>query len=270
MGPISTLLTPDARPPRILGQFRLRNILNSYARHLLQLLAQKAKVVALHILLAVGDQLQKFIQTAPVCLVLLQTPPDYIFDVLGNLFVALELQVVFLPVLFEPLQQLILVLGVEGEEGVVQHLVEHHPQGPDVAFLGLGLPAQHLRGHLEWRPAQGEDHVVVDDPGEPEIDDLNLVEIAVLEDVRRLQIAVHDAVAVGKSDALGHLLDDADDLGYGHIAVLIIQILLQLLAFGPIFEHNLDVVLLLAGVVDFLLEVDYVALVGVGLLTQLF
>ena len=118
-------------------------------------------------------------------------------------------------------QDLQALRGVEGGRAG-EHLVDHHPQGVDVGPGVEGaLPAALLWGHVVRR---AHDHaaaglVAAVDPGDAEVDDhgfLPAVGRAGQQDVRGLEIAVHDPDAVGLGERTGHVLEDGHGVAEEH------------------------------------------------------
>ena len=103
--------------------------------------------------------------------------------------------------------------GCGGKRGLAaQQFVQDGTQAVDIAGdRGLGRPAPgHFRrqvvGGAENGEGMGEAAVLVGQPGQPEIGHVRLAN-GVEEDVGRLEIAVEDAVLVGKMDRTGDLRD---------------------------------------------------------------
>ena len=40
------------------------------------------------------------------------------------------------------------------------HLVEDHTEGPDIGLVGIDLPLDDLRGHVDGGPQHGIDHII--------------------------------------------------------------------------------------------------------------
>jgi hypothetical protein len=116
-------------------------------------------------------------------------------------------------------------LGVVAGEGQApaQHLVEHHAQRVEVGLGRRCLAGDHLGRHVGGCPADGvcvgeRRLVVVERLGEAEVDDLEQVAVGRLlgeDDVRRLEVAVDDALAVRGVERIADLGGDADGAGHG-------------------------------------------------------
>ena len=100
---------------------------------------------------------------------------------------------------------------VPGLEGwlAAQALVEHAAQGEDVgARVGLALAARLLRRHVAGRahghPGPGEAARDVGGPGDAEVEQAHPLHVSVLgqEDVRGLDVPVHDAARVRRAERL--------------------------------------------------------------------
>jgi hypothetical protein len=91
-----------------------------------------------------------------------------------------------------------------------EHLVEHHPQRPQVGSRVDGITPHLLRRHVVWRPERvaGSRPVVARDLGDPEVHDLGHA-VRGDEDVLGLDVAVNDASLVRRAEAIGDLLRDA-------------------------------------------------------------
>jgi hypothetical protein len=98
-----------------------------------------------------------------------------------------------------------------------QRLIHHDPQRPDVGTtVQILAPRSLLRGHVRWRaddaacPRQREVVTRIDHLADAKVEDLAdelALMVPVHVDVRRLQIAVDDALLVGNVEGLG----DADE-----------------------------------------------------------
>ena len=96
---------------------------------------------------------------------------------------------------------------VGGERGPAgDHLVQHHAEGVDVAAAvdaeTLGLLGREVGGRAHHEPGLGDALAGPDRPGDAEVGDLHLT-VGGDEDVAGLDVAVHDAVAVGVAERLG-------------------------------------------------------------------
>lgn len=90
--------------------------------------------------------------------------------------------------------------GVAGERPPVgQELIEDQPHGEDVATVVDVPPFDLLRGHVVWRPyggRAGRGAACCVQPDDPEIDDRQCAGVVADDQVRRLDVAVHDPLSV--------------------------------------------------------------------------
>ena len=95
------------------------------------------------------------------------------------------------------------------------HLVEHHPQRPDVHARAGVLAVELLGGHVgrgAHRHAGAGDAGLIDELGDAEVDQLH-PPVRGHDDVGRLDVAMDDPPLVGTGQAGGDLFGDRDRLG---------------------------------------------------------
>ena len=116
------------------------------------------------------------------------------------------------------------ILGLE-RRPPREHDEQQHRERVDVGRrIDIGEPARLLRRHVVRRAdhdaGRGERELPAG-ARDAEVDDLGLREVAVdEEDVRRLDVAVHDADRVREAEALGDAADERDGLRRGELAAL--------------------------------------------------
>lgn len=127
------------------------------------------------------------------------------------------------------------------------HLVEADSYRPDVCLDIIGLAVQHFRGHIERRPQDSLDLLILGAQqfGEPEVSQLN--DAIVLEDVRELEIAMHDLALDEGLKSMEDLHEILDCLVFGDL-LLELEVGAQV-ALVAVLEDEVDVV-------DGLLDVD--------------
>ncbi len=97
------------------------------------------------------------------------------------------------------------------------HLVDHHPQRPDIRAGIGGLAVELLGGHVGRRAhgrAGAGDAGLVGELGDAEVDDLH-PSVGSHHDVARLHVAVDDPLLMGAGEAGGDLLGDPHRLDQG-------------------------------------------------------
>ena len=116
---------------------------------------------------------------------------------------------------FDGLQ--VMLLGLPGERAdPLEHVVHDNPEASNVAFL-IVLPGENFRGHVLNRSAALLQLVLalfVVFAGETPVDQFDRGDLRALfgllqdQDVLRLYVAVHDALAVGVVDRFHDLVED--------------------------------------------------------------
>lgn len=93
-----------------------------------------------------------------------------------------------------------------------QHLVEDHPQRPDVCFHRVALPFEHFGSHVDGRPQHGLGHTLprLQSFAEAEIPQLDLPISE--KDVLGFEISMHDVESVQNFKCLNQLPEDYEGL----------------------------------------------------------